>query len=170
MKWFAVVGAACLFMAQYSPAFASTLTDDVSGTTSIGGGAALSGYFTYDMDTDIPLAGTIDVTGGAYAGAYSVASSPSSNDNGVAAFGNGIYELFLAFNSVLSASPDPLTSVTVFYDGAYLGAADYAPSGEAISATPLPATLPLFAGGLGFVGYLTSRRKRSGKNALSLPS
>lgn len=28
------------------------------------------------------------------------------------------------------------------------------------SATPLPATLPLFAGGLGFVGYLTRRKKR----------
>jgi hypothetical protein len=31
------------------------------------------------------------------------------------------------------------------------------------SATPLPATLPLFAGGLGFVGYLTRRRKRSAR-------
>lgn len=29
--------------------------------------------------------------------------------------------------------------------------------------TPLPATLPLFAGGLGLVGYLTRRRKRSNK-------
>jgi hypothetical protein len=27
--------------------------------------------------------------------------------------------------------------------------------------TPLPATLPLFAGGLGFVGYLTRRKKRA---------
>ncbi len=31
------------------------------------------------------------------------------------------------------------------------------------AATPLPATLPLFAGGLGFVGYLVRRRKRSGE-------
>jgi hypothetical protein len=29
--------------------------------------------------------------------------------------------------------------------------------------TPLPATLPLFAGGLGFVGYLTRRRKHNNK-------
>jgi hypothetical protein len=29
------------------------------------------------------------------------------------------------------------------------------------AATPLPATLPLFAGGLGFVGYLTRRRKQA---------
>ena len=32
------------------------------------------------------------------------------------------------------------------------------------SATPLPATLPLFAGGLGFVGYLTKRRKQKQGN------
>ncbi len=30
-----------------------------------------------------------------------------------------------------------------------------------IGPTPLPATLPLFAGGLGFVGYLTRRKKRA---------
>jgi hypothetical protein len=33
--------------------------------------------------------------------------------------------------------------------------------------TPLPATLPLFAGGLGLIGYLTRRRKQSGKQALA---
>jgi hypothetical protein len=31
--------------------------------------------------------------------------------------------------------------------------------------TPLPATLPLFAGGLGFVGYLAKRRKQNAKQA-----
>jgi hypothetical protein len=30
-----------------------------------------------------------------------------------------------------------------------------------VSSTPLPTTLPLFAGGLGFVGYLTRRRKHA---------
>ena len=35
-----------------------------------------------------------------------------------------------------------------------------------VAATPLPATLPLFAGGLGFVGYLT-RRKKSMASALT---
>jgi hypothetical protein len=32
---------------------------------------------------------------------------------------------------------------------------------DVASATPLPAALPLFAGGLGFVGYLTRRKKRA---------
>ena len=35
------------------------------------------------------------------------------------------------------------------------------------SATPLPATLPLFAGGLGFVGYLAKRRKERMQRSLS---
>jgi len=38
---------------------------------------------------------------------------------------------------------------------------------ENIDATPIPATLPLFAGGLGFVGYLARRRRQSGKRALA---
>ena len=36
-----------------------------------------------------------------------------------------------------------------------------------VSATPLPATLPLFAGGLGFVGYLMGRKKRKAGQALT---
>ena len=35
------------------------------------------------------------------------------------------------------------------------------------SVTPLPATLPLFAGGLGFVGYLAKRRKKNATPALA---
>lgn len=35
------------------------------------------------------------------------------------------------------------------------------------TATPLPATLPLFAGGLGLVGYLTGRKKRKAGQALA---
>jgi hypothetical protein len=36
-----------------------------------------------------------------------------------------------------------------------------------VSATPLPATLPLFAGGLGVVGFLAKRRKRNASRALA---
>jgi hypothetical protein len=38
---------------------------------------------------------------------------------------------------------------------------------DVLAATPLPATLPLFAGGLGFVGYLAKRRKRNATQALA---
>jgi hypothetical protein len=55
-------------------------------------------------------------------------------------------------------------------EGTYLYASDvilddpgsgYVGDPLSVSATPLPATLPLFAGGLGFVGYLTRREKRA---------
>jgi hypothetical protein len=36
-----------------------------------------------------------------------------------------------------------------------------------VTPTPLPASLPLFGGGLGFVGYLAKRRKRSATLALA---
>jgi hypothetical protein len=35
------------------------------------------------------------------------------------------------------------------------------------SATPLPAAFPLFAGGVGFVGYLARRRKRGASQVLA---
>jgi hypothetical protein len=43
---------------------------------------------------------------------------------------------------------------------AFLSGHDYSSSSEAISATPLPAALPLFATGLGALGLLGWRRKR----------
>ena len=39
--------------------------------------------------------------------------------------------------------------------------------GDAAATTPLPASLPLFAGGLGLLGYLT-RRKRAAKQSLAV--
>ena len=39
--------------------------------------------------------------------------------------------------------------------------------GDPLSATPLPATLPLFAGGLGLVGLLSGRKKRKVQGALA---
>jgi len=42
----------------------------------------------------------------------------------------------------------------------------YAVGFSPVAATPLPATLPLFAGGLGAMGLLGRRRKR--KNAAAL--
>jgi hypothetical protein len=47
-----------------------------------------------------------------------------------------------------------------YYDNELQEAAGTITSALAPSATPLPAALPLFAGGLGFVGFLTRRKKR----------
>lgn len=59
---------------------------------------------------------------------------------------------------------NPFTSLT-FSDTTGNSPAFEFDIGEA--ATPLPATLPLFAGGLSFVGYLTKRRKQNAKQALA---
>ena len=72
----------------------------------------------------------------------------------------------------LTASPDFFGSnydnmnFTVFQDR-HLDQEQEAFTFNNVSATPLPATLPLFAGGLGFVGYLTRRRKKGGKQSLA---
>jgi hypothetical protein len=55
--------------------------------------------------------------------------------------------------------------VTFTYDSGNIGSVKLIDTGQAafeygIAATPLPAALPLFAGGLGFLGYLTRRRKK----------
>ena len=72
----------------------------------------------------------------------------------------------------LTASPDFLGSnydnmnFTVFQDR-HLDQEQEAFTFNNVSATPLPATLPLFAGGLGFVGYLTRRRRKNGPQTLA---
>ena len=56
----------------------------------------------------------------------------------------------------------------VFQVGQILGADQVTLTGDDTStATPLPTTLPLFAGGLGFVGDLAKRRKKNAASALT---
>lgn len=43
--------------------------------------------------------------------------------------------------------------------------ADEGPSQAHVSATPLPAALPLFAGGLGVLGFFARRRKKKASNS-----
>jgi hypothetical protein len=54
------------------------------------------------------------------------------------------------------------TLTVVWPDGDFSGtqAATFSFDGPKVSATPLPAALPLFASGFGLVGYLARRRKR----------
>jgi hypothetical protein len=82
-----------------------------------------------------------------------------------------ISESDTAFAGTASASADPMLSI----DSSTLNAGLYCIQVSAgvgggscgVSATPLPATLPLFAGGLGFVGYLARRRKQKAKQSLA---
>jgi hypothetical protein len=75
-----------------------------------------------------------------------------------------ISESNVQFTGTASASADPMISI----DPATLDPqlysiilSDGVGNGLAPTTTPLPATLPLFAGGLGLVGYLTRRKKRA---------
>jgi uncharacterized repeat protein (TIGR01451 family) len=68
-------------------------------------------------------------------------------------------------STTLTLAVEVLVSSGTISDTAIANATNYSDvSATAIfdvSATPLPATLPLFAGGLGFVGFLTRRKKRN---------
>jgi hypothetical protein len=63
-------------------------------------------------------------------------------------------------NSWLDAAA-VLTKDSKGFEALVNDASNNAQDGGFYSATPLPATLPLFAGGLGFVGFLTKRRKNA---------
>jgi hypothetical protein len=69
--------------------------------------------------------------------------------------------------SISSALVDPYFDLSNLPNGVtFLESAGIGNSLPNVSATPLPATLPLFAGGLGFVGYLTRRKKNATSPAL----
>ena len=73
------------------------------------------------------------------------------------AFTDGIYNL-----SADAAVPSEYVLAAV--DGtaaATFSPVTFALTPDSVSTTPLPGALPLFAGGLGFVGYLTRRKKRA---------
>lgn len=160
----AVLISAAAFLA--SPAAASTVTYDFSSGASATNGSdtsTFSGYFTYDTgsgDVTAPIGITVVGTdGGLYntliaggnAGLY-IATSTTTGDQ---------IDIYLA-QLLNGTSPDDLSTV-------YWGTISSPPTASSphsttemgfVSPTPLPATLPLFAGGLGFVGYLTGRKKR----------
>lgn len=156
-----------------SPARATTVTYDFSpGASATGGGdsSTFSGYFTYDTvsgEVTAPIGITV---GGTDAGMYNtlilggnaglyIATSTTTGDQ---------IDIYLA-SFLNGTSPDDLSTV-------YWGTVSSPPIAGSpqstvetgfVSPTPLPATLPLFAGGLCFVGYLTRCRRRKVDQALA---
>jgi len=144
------------------------------GTVDItGGGTTLT--YTFDLSSDTLKSVYIDVTG----------SVSGVSDN----FGSAVDSH--SFTTALGTFTDTLnlplleqnsTQLTVTFTGTNLGAAYTLLDGniEMFSAattsnglfadtpaTPIPATLPLFAGGLGALGLLTRRRKRANAAAIA---
>ena len=69
-------------------------------------------------------------------------------------------DFFTGLEFIGFASTDPFDSITIsFSDGSGWGVEDVV-TATAVSATPLPAALPMFAGGLGMVGFLARRKKQ----------
>jgi hypothetical protein len=98
--------------------------------------------FTADANGDVNVAGDVGTT--------SVGSTSTTVSNGA--------------QELLVNSTTPLTSIVLTSIAGFSQLKSFDISG--LTATPLPASLPLFAGGLGLLGYLTRRRKRA---AVTMP-
>jgi hypothetical protein len=173
-----VVGSLCL-AAHSMPGHASTIFDYTiqNGTWS---GGTFSGTIAVENNAIISAGSQIFVQGGAApATAFTLDTANGANmefnDEYDVHFSEGNYILFLGIDNV---SPDfqlfnglatPIDStqsdltlftgvgipIPTFVGGSF--GADLVP----VPPTPLPAALPLFAGGLAFVGYLARRKKRA---------
>jgi len=68
-------------------------------------------------------------------------------------------------SATLAASVDPMFAVETGFPNANQYTFDFSPG--LVSTTPLPAALPLFAGGLGAIGLFAWRRKRKNIDAIA---
>ena len=140
----------------------SWIVDNTANSSS--GGPPLSFSTTFSLAGLNPLtaslsgAWAIDDTGVLLLNGNNIAilGTPGFSWDALTAFSvSGSSGFFLPGLNVLSAA---LTSNDNFFEGTNVqvtGTAD-----ALISATPIPAALPLFAGGLGLMGFLARRKKR----------
>jgi hypothetical protein len=121
------------------------------------------------------LLGTVDFTAFGVQGFAFVAPGSTFTSFPSATISDSDWNSILngTINGILDITLDRSADITITLFGLGVaegsnGITDASPlptiTGESVLvATPIPASLPLFAGGLGFVGYLSRRRKRSGK-------
>jgi hypothetical protein len=192
MKTSFAVAIAVAVLGFAAPASADTIANFTLDNVTFSDGGTATGGFTLDLTTstlsnvdittslDYPFGGTY--TGGSgFVGTTSFTNNPASFEFDFPAF---LYESVLEINLAGGLTAADLTGSNSFSiasgseaayfigcdgPGFYCGSRSIV-SGSldtGISATPLPATLPLFAGGLGFVGYLTGRKKRKANQTLA---
>jgi hypothetical protein len=171
MRRIDLLGLLCVFvgvcLVAAAPASAATVTYDFSpGASATGSGdsSTFSGYFTYNTvsgDVTAPIGITV---GGTDAGTYNTLISGGISGLYIAtsAITGDQIDIYLAAN-LNGTSPDNLSTV-------YWGTVSSPPTGSSphsateigfVAPTPLPATLPLFAGGAGLIGLLMRRRKKA---------
>jgi hypothetical protein len=157
-------------------------------------GAANATVFDVTGSGSLPLSGTITISGGSVTGEdvtstdsiYNPFDALTSSTSGGAGFwditlntgglpGNSLL-LVLPVSSLSGYSGGGLSATDLYQTGLgpeeFIDECDSGSCGSLTAqtsppTTPLPATLPLFAGGLGFVGYLTGRKKRKAGQALA---
>lgn len=104
--------------------------------------------------------------------AFTTAFSGTNLNNGTNNSANGNSGSYVTLASLEAAfGTDLITDISLIVDGGWAtnGAQSLDLDGielngeDLLSQTPLPATLPLFAGGLGCVGFLMGRKKRNAR-------
>jgi hypothetical protein len=151
------------FTITFDPTQILPYTDATAGITlnslNITAGSAISFCYSaaaYSCDGVSEAAGEL-VVGGIFSGTALVQYSPATDD----------YVLhFTDFSSSPVFTEMVYSQVSAGNYDIYSTAASGSVSVTAVAATPLPAALPLFAGGLGVMGFFANRRKR--KNAAAI--
>ena len=150
-------------------------TDTLGGTINID---VISGTVT---SADVTVSGISPAVTGPFTTIDNLVPYPPADDllyialaDGTSSSSDGLV-LFLPTSSLIGYSGGPMCSTTYSCSltaQTYLAAGGVAPfyhlTSGSLTATPLPAALPLLATGLGAMGLLGWRRKR--KNAAALPA
>ena len=167
----AFVAAAALLAAAPS-AFCDTIQYELSGVAACPSGPStcdtITGSFSFDTITHTVTVMDISDDGGTGLLPADTFTRPYGDVYNYAAAGNDAadaYEIYITFTNPLGAGAfDPVASVQLVEldPGVIYTASGSQVSGGAspLSATPLPAALPLFATGIGALGLLGWRRKR----------
>jgi hypothetical protein len=169
----AAAGLALGMAAAGTPAQAVAVTWDLSGVTFNDGGTA-SGSFVFDATADAYDSWNITTTGGSQVTTgfdYTNLNSSILNGSTTGLFigtAGLVNELDLGFSGVLTNAGGTFTLSGFEHQlsGFQSRSIDGGSITTEIAATPLPAALPLFAGGLGVMGLLGWRRNR--KNAAAI--
>lgn len=187
MKTSLAVAIAVAVLGFAAPASADTMANFTLDNVTFSGGGTATGGFTLDLTTS--TLSNIDITtstnglfGVTYTGGSGFFNSTGFSNNPASFtfdFPDFFYESDLVINLASGLTPADLTAPNSFSiasgsETAYFiaclgecGARSIVSGSLDVSSTPVPATLPLFAGGLGFVGYLAGRKKRKANHALA---
>jgi hypothetical protein len=180
-KLFTAIAASLALIASSACALANTVTYDLVGAT-LSDGGTVTGSFSIDWPTGNISSLSISAQPGSlgiplpypfglsnviyYSGDGSILFDPINHPDTAA------FALVASINEVLYfaftyTSPDALVLATPFApDNSYFSAHYYFFSGYnyltagAVSSTPLPSALPLFATGLAGLGWLARRRRK----------